>query len=158
MAQFPHQILPGKATKTVVAALQQQLVDLIDLSLQLKQAHWCVIGPNFRSVHLQLDEILVDVRNGADEVAERISTLGLAPDGLSKTVAGATQLKQLKAKFEQTGSTISSIADLLDTTIQGIRKSIEVVGELDPISEDLLIGLSAGLEKHLWMVQAQAEA
>ena len=33
-------------------ALQQTLVDLIDLSLVAKQAHWNVVGRNFRSVHL----------------------------------------------------------------------------------------------------------
>ncbi len=155
MTQFKRQILSTEDTQKVVTALQQQLVELIDLSLQLKQAHWCVIGANFRSVHLQLDEILLDVRNASDEVAERISTLGLAPDGLSKTVAASTKLGQLEARFDAAASTVGNVSDLLNTTIQSLRQAIEVVGEIDPISEDMLIGISAGLEKHLWMMQAQ---
>ncbi|MBB02436.1 MAG: DNA starvation/stationary phase protection protein [Planctomyces sp.] len=155
MSEFPHQILPEEKTKQVVEQLQQRLVDLIDLGLQLKQAHWCVIGNNFRTVHLQLDEILVDVRDGSDEVAERVSTLGMAPDGLAKTVADSAKLKSMNVAFASASDTIKTVAQLLDTTVQGLRSSIEVMGDLDPITEDLLIGISAGLEKHLWMVQAQ---
>ena len=43
----------------VGTVLQASLVDLVDLSLIGKQAHWNVIGKNFRSIHLQLDELVV---------------------------------------------------------------------------------------------------
>lgn len=155
MAEFKRLILSEDDTKTAVTTLQKRLVDLIDLALQLKQAHWTVVGQNFRTVHLQLDEILVDVRNGSDDVAERISTLGIAPDGLAKTVAGEATLKQMEVKFDCAKATITIVADMLKTTISGLRESIEIVGEIDPISEDILIQLSGSLEKHLWMVQAQ---
>ena len=61
-----------KAHPVVAAALQQALVDLTDLSLQGKQAHWNIEGPGFRSLHLHLDEIIDEVRLAADDVAERI--------------------------------------------------------------------------------------
>ena len=57
--------------------LQKNLVNMIDLALLLKQAHWNVLGQNFRSIHLQLDEIIASVRAASsDEIAERITTLG----------------------------------------------------------------------------------
>jgi starvation-inducible DNA-binding protein len=34
--------------------LQRILVDLVELHLQGKQAHWNVVGANFRDLHLQL--------------------------------------------------------------------------------------------------------
>ena len=40
-------------------ALQATLVELIDLSLQAKQAHWNVVGPAFKPVHEFLDELTV---------------------------------------------------------------------------------------------------
>ena len=43
--------------ETVAKALQATLVELIDLALVGKQAHWSVVGPQFRSIHLELDEI-----------------------------------------------------------------------------------------------------
>ena len=46
----------------VEKALQQALVDLTDLSLLGKQAHWNIKGTRFRALHLQLDEIVDEVR------------------------------------------------------------------------------------------------
>ncbi|MBU1803288.1 MAG: DNA starvation/stationary phase protection protein, partial [Actinobacteria bacterium] len=45
---------PFRASETLGAHLQQLLVDLTDLHLQGKQAHWNVVGKNFRDLHLQL--------------------------------------------------------------------------------------------------------
>lgn len=153
--EFKRNVLTKDKTGKVVELLQQRLVDLVDLALQLKQAHWCVVGTNFRTVHIQLDEIIVDVRNASDEVAERIATLGIAPDGRAQSVAQATRLQILTDEFQSAGDTVTAIADRLNTTIEGLRESIETLGELDPISEDMLIAISGPLEKHLWMVQSQ---
>src|SRR5438105_13213207 len=67
--------------KTVAEALQGALVDLVDLSLVAKQIHWNIVGPRFRSVHLQLDEVVASARTHSDTVAERGSALGVPPDG-----------------------------------------------------------------------------
>jgi len=73
--------------RAALADLQGSLIELIDLSLTAKQAHWNVVGESFKPVHLQLDEIYDVCRLGADEVAERIATLGGEPDGRARTVA-----------------------------------------------------------------------
>lgn len=155
MSKFKRRILPDAKNEQVVKLLQSRLVDLIDLALQLKQAHWCVVGNNFRAVHLQLDEIIVDVRAASDEVAERVAALGIAPDGRAATVAEHSTLAKISPDFESTDATVSSVADRLQTVVGGLRDSIDQLGKLDPISEDMLIAVSASLEKHLWMVQSQ---
>ncbi|MCC9601745.1 DNA starvation/stationary phase protection protein Dps [Stieleria sp. JC731] len=152
---FKRQILEGERLETTTSLLQQNLVDLVDLALLLKQAHWNVIGKNFRSIHLQLDEIIETVRAASDEVAERIAALGVPADGRSETVAKNSDLKDYPAGFHDVQSTTTHVADAIKTAIDGLRKSIDQVGDLDPVSEDLLISISAPLEKHLWMVQAQ---
>lgn len=63
--------------ETVGADLQAALVELVDLALVGKQAHWNVTGPQFRSVHLELDEIVALARASSDRVAERIATVGV---------------------------------------------------------------------------------
>src|SRR3954447_21247662 len=44
--------------RAVAGELQRMLVDLVDLALIGKQAHWNVEGAHFRSVHLFLDELV----------------------------------------------------------------------------------------------------
>jgi starvation-inducible DNA-binding protein len=152
---FKRDILETDARGETTFLLQANLVNLIDLALILKQAHWNVLGPNFRSVHLQLDEIIETVRQASDEVAERINTLGVAPDGRSSTVAASSDLENYPDDFQKVPDTLSNVADALMTTVESLREAIAKLGDLDPVSEDLCIGVSAGLEKHLWMIQAQ---
>jgi starvation-inducible DNA-binding protein len=148
-------VMGGAKQAEVADILQGNLVNLIDLALLAKQAHWNVLGPNFRSIHLQLDEITDAVREASDEVAERITTLGITADGRSETVAGASQLSNYPGGFQSVPDTVTAVADGMKTTIDALRSAIEKLGEIDPISEDLLIGISGGLEKQLWMLQAQ---
>ena len=48
---------PFRASQEFADNLQRLHVDLIDLHLQAKQAHWNVVGKNFRDTHLVLDLI-----------------------------------------------------------------------------------------------------
>ena len=153
---FKRNVL-GSSDKTeqVKQLLQGGLVTLIDLGLVLKQAHWNVVGPNFRSVHLHLDEILETSRNASDEVAERIVTIGEAPDGRSATVSAQSRLEEFPNDFQRVPEMVSEIANRMMSAIEQLREAITKLGALDPVSEDLMIGITAELEKHLWMVQAQ---
>ncbi|MGB7327335.1 MAG: DNA starvation/stationary phase protection protein [Rubripirellula sp.] len=153
--QFTRDVLADEKTDQVATLLQHNLTNLIDLALLMKQAHWCVVGPNFRSIHLQLDEIIASVRAASDEVAERISTLGIAPDGRSAKVASDSDLQQYPEGFVKVGPTIGRVADAMKTTVDELRSAIGTLGDLDPISEDMCIAITGPLEKHLWMLQAQ---
>ncbi len=81
MTQFT---VPGltdqQATKTA-DLLQKQLSTYNDVHLTLKHVHWNVVGPNFIGVHEMIDPQVELVRGYADEVAERIATLGGSPQG-----------------------------------------------------------------------------
>ncbi|MAT73148.1 MAG: DNA starvation/stationary phase protection protein Dps [Planctomycetaceae bacterium] len=155
MKVLTRHVVEGESRTKTIAALQACLTDLVDLALQGKQAHWNVVGPNFRSVHLQLDEIIALVRDASDAVAERIVTLSDPADGRAATVAKNSRLEPYPEGLQSVSDTVTHIADRLMTAIQGLRDGIETVGDLDPISEDLLIAQASGLEKYLWMVQAQ---
>ncbi|MBB3207184.1 starvation-inducible DNA-binding protein [Rhodopirellula rubra] len=154
-SQFKRDILNSEPNEKVTALLQQNLVNLVDLALLMKQAHWNVVGTNFRSIHLQLDEIIETTRDASDEIAERIATLGVSADGRSETVASESELEVYPGGFQDVPKTIKLVADAIKSTIETLRASIEKLGDLDPVSEDLCIGITAPMEKHLWMLQAQ---
>ena len=147
MAAKQHEILSKDARDQVVNSMHSVLATLIDMALQAKQAHWNIRGPRFKSLHEHLDEIIDELRPASDEVAERIVTLGVPADG---TLPALT----IHTGFLNDQQVAEGIAERLSQTINCIRKSIGTVGEVDPISEDLLIGIAAGLEKQLWMVQS----
>ncbi|MFJ6694456.1 Dps family protein [Streptomyces sp. NPDC091272] len=150
--------LPEADLKVVGEALQGALVDLVDLSLVAKQVHWNVVGPRFRSVHLQLDDVVASARLHSDSVAERASALGINPDGRAGTVSASSAIKETPTGWIKDTDAVRTLVDALGAVIVGMRQRIEVTGEPDPVTQDLIIGLTADLEKHAWMFQAESAA
>ncbi|MFD4634395.1 Dps family protein [Streptomyces sp. NPDC058284] len=142
--------------KTVSDALQGALVDLVDLSLVAKQIHWNVVGPRFRSVHLQLDEVVDTARQHSDTVAERASTLGVSPDGRAATVAKSSGIGSVPDGWVKDVDAVKALVDALGAVITRMRERIDATGEADPVSQDIFIGITADLEKHHWMFQAES--
>jgi starvation-inducible DNA-binding protein len=141
--------------KVVVKDLQATLVELIDLSLLGKQAHWNVVGPNFRSIHLQLDEIVDAARLASDRVAERIATVGAAPDGRASAVAASSQLAEFPGGQVPVTETVKLVGSTIDTMSERLRERIVRIAEADPVSQDILISAADELEKQAWMLRAQ---
>src|ERR1044072_1893414 len=84
-----------QASPELSANLQKVLVDLIELHLQGKQAHWNVVGTNFRDLHLQLDELVDFAREASDTIEERMPALRATADGRPAIVAAGTTLPHL---------------------------------------------------------------
>lgn len=147
--------LEPNAAGTLASILQQDLVELVALSLQLKQAHWNVCGTQFRSVHLHLDEILATVRGAADDFAERIATLGEYPDGRPATVARDTHLEPLPEGQLESPEAITLITESLGSCIRQLREKLTTVEKIDPVSHDMVVGALAALEKQHWMLRSQ---
>ncbi|MGD1223802.1 MULTISPECIES: Dps family protein [Streptomyces] len=141
--------------KTVADALQGALVDLVDLSLVAKQVHWNVVGPRFRSIHLQLDEVVDTARLHSDTVAERAATLGVPPDGRASTVATSSGIDVTPEGWVRDTDAVKTLVDALDAVIARMRERVEATAEPDPVSQDIFIGITADLEKHHWMFQAE---
>ncbi|MCX4997163.1 DNA starvation/stationary phase protection protein [Streptomyces longwoodensis] len=137
------------------AALQATLADLLDLSLVAKQAHWNVYGPRFRSVHVQLDEAATVARDHADTVAERAAALGISPDGRATTVAEASGVPAFAPGWTKDGDAVAALVHALSAVTGRLRGRIVAMGPVDVVTEDLLVGLTADLEKQSWMFQAE---
>ncbi|MFD7334430.1 Dps family protein [Streptomyces violascens] len=141
--------------KVVGTALQGALVDLVDLALVAKQVHWNVVGPRFRSVHLQLDEVVTTARQHSDKVAERASALGVSPDGRAATVAGAGAIGTVPEGWIKDSEAVQVLVVALGRIIERMRDRIRATDEPDPVTQDMLITLTGELEKHAWMFQAE---
>lgn len=138
---------------TVTTHLQAALVDLIDLALQGKQAHWNLYGPHFRSIHLQLDEVIADLRGWSDTVAERMAAVGSPPDGRVGTVASSSEVDQIDGGTLSTDKVIRQFEDRLQAASDRMKATLEDL-EADLLSQDIIIEVATGLEKHAWMFRA----
>jgi starvation-inducible DNA-binding protein len=138
------------------AALQDSLVELIDLSLQAKHYHWTVTGQEFRGVHLQLDEITDAVRLWYDEVAERLATLDVAPDGRLATVASGTPLPSAGEGWQRDVDAVTAMRDRLGEVASRIERRAAEIGDGDLVTQGLLLEIAGGLQKHGWMLRVQA--
>ncbi|MDT5226575.1 MAG: starvation-inducible DNA-binding protein [Mycobacterium sp.] len=157
MTQFTVPGLTEQQGAKIVDLLQKQLSTYNDLHLTLKHVHWNVVGPNFIGVHEMIDPQVELVRGYADEVAERIATLGGSPQG----TPGAILKDRTWDDYSVGRGTVQAHLAALDLVYNGViedtRKGIAETEELDPITQDILIGHTAELEKFQWFVRAHLE-
>jgi starvation-inducible DNA-binding protein len=137
------------------AALQESLVELIDLSLQAKHYHWNVTGQDFRGVHLQLDEITDQVRLWYDDVAERMATLDVAPDGRLATLAATSPLPTAGEGWQRDVDAVTAMRDRLTEIAARIEQRAGAIGD-DLVTQGLLLEIAGGIAKHAWMLRVQA--
>jgi DNA-binding ferritin-like protein len=64
-------------------------------------------------------------------------------------------VEPLPADFVQKKDLVPALSERIAEVVKRIRVRIGVVEKLDPVSADLLITAAAGLEKTLWMLQAE---
>jgi len=143
------------ASKELIENMQRVHVDLIELHLQGKQAHWNVVGKNFRDLHRQLDEIVEEAREFSDTVAERLRALHAVPDGRSDTVAATTTLPEYPNGEIDTATTVDLITQRLEATVGTMREVHDDVDDADPTSADILHAIIERLEQFAWMVSAE---
>jgi len=144
-----------KASQQLADNLQIVLTDLIELQLQGKQAHWNIVGPNFRDLHLQLDELVVATREFADDTAERMRALHALPDGRSATIAKGTRLEEFPAGLVNTKNAVKLVTDRVERAVQTMRDVHDEVDEEDPTTADLPHAFISRLEQLVWMINAE---
>ena len=138
----PKYTVPGiqrEAAGRLIGVLRLRLHSLNDLHLTLKHVHWNVVGPHFIAVHEMIDPQVDRVREMADDVAERTWD--------DYSIGRADAIAHLGAlNLVYTG------------LIEDVRAGIKVAGEIDPATEDLLIGQLRDLEQFQWFVRAHLES
>jgi len=135
--------------------LQPILFDLIALGRVLKQLHWNVTGPNFRPLHLHLDEIYATVEEASDEVAERLAACGHSPNGRLMDVTESSEIEDAPAGFTPESEVLLLAEHAVRRMVGFIRSRTEEIENIDTATADLLHQISLSLEKHHWMLAAQ---
>jgi starvation-inducible DNA-binding protein len=140
------------------AELQTTLVELVDLSLIGKQLHWNIFGRPFKPLHEHLDELVESWRELSDTVAERAVALGLAPDGQAGTVNANSGIEPVETGALDTDTALHDLVTRLAAVTERIRARMDRLGDLDLVSQDVLVEVVRELEKQLWMIRASLPA
>lgn len=143
------------ASAELAADLQRALVDITALSLVGKQVHWNVVGPNFRDLHLNLDEVVDIAREGSDELAERMRAINAYPDGRPATVAEQTSVPEAPKAGVITADAVDYIVSAINAVTTTLREIHGAVDEADPSSSGILEDYTQRLEQQSWFLSAQ---
>src|SRR5438093_13216420 len=150
----------SESTRTqIVALLNRRLADAIDLQTQCKQAHWNVKGPAFIALHKLFDDVNEDVEEYVDLIAERIVQLGGIAEGTVGTVEERSTLPDYPLGLSNGHEHVAALSDALAAFGRTIRIGIEEMNELeDAATADTLTGISRGVDKWLWFVEAHQQS
>jgi len=147
--------LKGKLRDSMTALLNLQLIDTLDLYTQVKQAHWNIKGPHFIALHELFDKLAEDLEGPVDDIAERVTALGGIARGTARMVARESRLPELPGDSFDGMAVVAALADRYAILGASTRAAIENSGSAgDADTSDLFTGVSRGLDKALWFLEA----
>lgn len=141
------------------ALMNIRLASVIDLQMQMKQAHWNVKGPHFMSLHKLFDKVHRTIESYVDIIAERIVQLGGIAEGTVRVSAIRTELEQYPVSIANGCDHVEAVAQALATFGHQARATINEASELeDADTADLFTEISRGIDQCLWFIEAHSQA
>ena len=148
-----------KNRQGVINLLQPVLANLAVVYARTRNYHWNITGPRFHTLHLFLEEQYKELSEAADEVAERIRTLGGFAIGTLQEFTKHAKLKEEPGVRPPSDGMIESLVDAHETIIKGLREDIDKCDDdfEDTGTADFLTGLMEQHEKLAWMLRSHLE-
>lgn len=159
MTRFKTRIDLDKTTRgKLVDRLNLALCTTLDLSSQVKQAHWNIKGPTFLSRHALFDDLSDHLRGWSDNIAERATALGGYADGTVRDSAKNSALPAYDKDAIQGRAHVHTLAERYGKYTGMLREMvIDAENMKDVVTEDLLTEVLRGAEMDLWFLEAQLE-
>lgn len=143
----------------LIGLLNRRLADAVDLKSQAKQAHWNVKGQNFIALHELFDQVAAEVDTHVDNIAERVTTLGGTAMGTARLAAANSSLSEYPHEIYDGSAHVDALSTALADFGAKVRADIDAAEDLgDKDTADLLTGVSRGIDKLLWFVEAHNQA
>jgi starvation-inducible DNA-binding protein len=145
---------PAAAAVTVV--LQDRLDTLLDLALTLQHVRWNVVGPHFTAVRGLLRPQVDAVATMADEIADRIATLGSSPAGLAAGIVARRGGRDYELGRHDALGHLRAL-DLVYTRVITGHLAAVTVAAVDPVTQPLLLAQTSRLQRFQYLLRAHAE-
>jgi starvation-inducible DNA-binding protein len=145
------------ASEPTAEALAGLLGDTLTLYLKTHGYHWNVTGPAFRPLHLMFEEQYLELRDAADEIAERIRALDRPAPGSWRQLARLTELVEDEG-VPDSREMVRRLAADHQTVVSTARRVLEVAdANADAATVDLATRRIAIHQKMAWMLRATLE-
>lgn len=147
--------LPEEVRRSMVELLNQSVADAIDLAYQAKQAHWNVKGPAFIALHELFDKVVEEIGGHVDDLAERAVALGGWVYGTVRVAAARSRLAEYPLDASSGQDHMLALSAALASFAKHARVAIDnAANGGDADTADLFTGISRGVDKLLWKVEA----
>ena len=116
--------------------------------------HWNIKGEKFFELHLKFEELYTDLFQKIDEIAERILTLGYAPEHRSSAYLGEAKIKE-STEVTNGKACVEGILGSFEILIGMQREILDFSGEVgDEGTNALMSDYIREQEKLVWMYSA----
>ncbi len=141
-------------SKKLSDKLNELLADYSIFYQNTRGYHWNIKGEKFFELHLKFEELYNDLQVKIDDIAERILTLGYAPDHRYSNYQKLAEVKESR----ETNDGFKAVADILKS-FQAIIKLQRELLELSADADDegtnaLMSDYIREQEKLVWMYSA----
>ena len=145
--------------QAVTDLLQKVLSNSAVLYTKTRNFHWNLTGPRFHTLHLFLEAQYEKLAESADEVAERIRSIGSFPIGTMAEFLKTTDLTEEPGVRPPTDVMLVTLLKDHETIIKGLREDIDSCDDEhhDAGTADFLTGLMEDHEKLAWMIRSHLE-
>jgi starvation-inducible DNA-binding protein len=134
--------------------LNRQIASWTALYVKLHNYHWYVKGPQFYTLHEKFEELYEEAAQHIDDLAERLLALGGRPAGTMRECLEKSAVREAGGE-ETAEEMVEELARDFAQMITELKTGMDLANSLnDPTTEDMLLQIRAGLEKHLWMLNA----
>ncbi len=142
----------------IAQAVSKVLADTYTLYLMTHNFHWNVTGPRFRDLHLMFEEQYNELALAADEIAERIRTLGHPAPGTYKAFSALSQIEEVDG-VPSAETMVETLVAANETVVRSCRDTLKIAQEADDESTAGLISDRLRIhEKTAWMLRSLLES
>lgn len=134
-------------------ALSATLVELIDQSRAVQQAHWNVRGELFYSLHDLLGDFYEQLNETIDIIAERNRALGFPADGSPSSVASKSGLGGISGELVSGSAVLDDLTRRYSVFSGRLEERINKTSN-DLVTQGMLLELAGMVQKQLWLLRS----
>ncbi len=150
--------LDQEKAEQIIEALNRDLADAYVLYHQLHKHHWNVEGAEHHDIHVWLQEAYEDIEAAADEVAERLQSIGGVPHASMDALSANATIEPEDEDVYDIRTSLENDLALYGDVIESYRDHIELADGLgDYATAEMLRQQLMVLEDHVHVIDHYLE-